>query len=91
LNSVRRYKFLILNTYHPHTLIYVSKYVRTSGYFLKPKEGLRAKMFGKHWTGLDWTGLDSHQIMSLHFRRTCAERDNDETARVSNSISLSND
>jgi hypothetical protein len=31
------YRFLIFDTYHPDTLIYVKKDVRVWGYFLKPK------------------------------------------------------
>ena len=38
LKSVLRYTFLILDTYHPVILYYVSKDVRARGYFLKPEE-----------------------------------------------------
>ena len=72
-----------MNTYHPYT-IYVSKCVRIRGYFFSKKRVCEQKSLGN-------SGLDSHHIMSLHFRQTCAERDNDETARVSNEIRLSND
>jgi hypothetical protein len=32
-----RYKFVIFDTHHPDTPIYVRKDVRIRGYFLKPK------------------------------------------------------
>jgi len=46
---VPRYKFFILDTYHPRTIYnYVSKDVRIRRYFSKPKGVREQKMFGKH-------------------------------------------
>ena len=52
LISVVRYKFLILDTYHPHTIFYLSKDVRIRGYFSKPKGIGEQKKSAKHWSRL---------------------------------------
>jgi hypothetical protein len=46
LKSVLRYKFLILDTYHPEFYIYMNKDVRIHGYFLKPKGDHEPKRLG---------------------------------------------
>ena len=47
VQSVRRYKFAILNTNQPDTIIYVRTAVRIRGHFPKSKGGPRAKKVGK--------------------------------------------
>jgi len=47
VQSVRKYKFVILNTNQPDTIIFVNKAVRIRGHFSKPKGVPRAKKFGE--------------------------------------------
>ena len=47
LKSVLKYKFLNMNTCHPHT-IYLREDVSISGYFLKLKVVHKQKIFGEN-------------------------------------------
>jgi hypothetical protein len=59
LKSVLRYKFLILDTYHPDTLYLREQGCEDSGYFSKPK-GVRAQK------SLGDTGLEHYCYTNLH-------------------------
>ena len=48
LKPVLRCKFVILDTYHPDTLYYVSNYARIRGYFSKPEGAREQESFEKH-------------------------------------------
>jgi hypothetical protein len=50
---ILRYKYLIVNTFHSESYIYVSKDVRIRGYFSKPEEVRKQRSLGN--TGLDST------------------------------------
>jgi hypothetical protein len=50
LKSVLRYKFLILNTYHPDTLYLCVQRCEDPWLFFEAKRGPSAKTFGKHST-----------------------------------------
>jgi hypothetical protein len=47
-----RYKFLILDAYHPDTLQLCEQRCEHPWLFFRAKRGPRAKMFGKHWSSL---------------------------------------
>ena len=49
LKSVLRYKFLILDTYHPDTLSIREKDGQDPWLFFEAKISPQAKTFGKHW------------------------------------------
>ena len=49
LKSFPRYKFVLLDTYHPNILYLREQGCEDPWLFFEAKRGPRAKKFGKHW------------------------------------------
>jgi hypothetical protein len=49
LKSVLKYKFLILDTYHPCTLYLCEQGCEDWWWYFEAKRDQRSKTFGKHW------------------------------------------
>jgi hypothetical protein len=61
LKSLLRYKFLILDTYHPDTLYLYEQGFKDACLFSEAKKGPGAKNFGQHLSGFYFPGNDWQQ------------------------------
>jgi hypothetical protein len=58
IKPILRYKFLILDSYHPDTLYVCEQGCEDPWLFFEAKRGLQAKQFGKHRQHRDITPLN---------------------------------
>jgi hypothetical protein len=65
LKSVLRYKFVILDTYHPYTVYLHQQECEDLWLFSEAKRGPRAKMFGQHWPVAPRFESEIHSIGAL--------------------------